>query len=116
MYATAVRDGGELNGAPIGVLGVYFDWREQARVIVEDEPSLTPEEWRKSRVLLLDGALRIIADSERKDELKPFDLKHNGRAKGAYQADDGSTVAFAKTIGYQEFDGLGWYGVVVTQP
>ena len=114
VYSTAVRKGGDMHGEPLGVLGVFFDWQEQARVIVQDEPSLSEIEWSTSRVLLLDQNLRIIADSKDLDFLKPFDLQHNGKSNGSYIASDGSVVAFAKTIGYQEFDGLGWYGVIIS--
>lgn len=114
VYSAAIRKGGEMHGETLGVLGVFFDWQEQARVIVQDEPSLSELEWASSRVLLLDQNLRIIADSAEKDHLKPFDLKHDGRLNGSYTREDGSVVAFAKTIGYQEFDGLGWYGVIIS--
>ena len=29
---------------------------------------------------------------------------------------DGSVVAYAKTIGYQEYSGLGWMGVIIQKP
>jgi hypothetical protein len=35
--------------------------------------------------------------------------------RGSYYDPDGAIVAFAKTIGYEDYDGLGWYGVVVQQ-
>lgn len=114
VYSAAIRKGGEMHGETLGVLGVFFDWQEQARVIVQDEPSLSELEWETSRVLLLDQNLRIIADSEEKELLMPFDLRHEGRINGSYTRADGSVVAFAKTIGYQEFDGLGWYGVIIS--
>lgn len=113
VYATAVRAGGQLHGAPTGVLGVFFDWEEQARVIVRDEPNLSEEEWRHSRVLLLDHSGRIIAASDDKGLLSPFRLEHDGRRKGFYVGDSGELVAYAQTIGYQEYDGLGWYAVIV---
>ena len=114
VYSAAIRKGGKMHGETLGVLGVFFDWQEQARVIVQDEPSLSELEWASSRVLLLDQNLRIIADSGEKDLLMPFDLRHEGRNNGSYIREDGSVVAFAKTIGYQEFDGLGWYGVIIS--
>jgi Methyl-accepting chemotaxis protein (MCP) signalling domain len=113
VYGTAVRAGAKIDGKPLGALGVYFDWDEQARVIVQNEPSLSPEEWKRTRVLLLDANQRIIAASDSQDFLTYFDLRTEGRQKGYYFAESGALVAFAKTIGYQEYDGLGWYGVVV---
>ena len=113
VYATAVRSEGKVDGKPLGVLGVYFDWEEQARVIVEKEPSLSDADWKRSRVMLLDHNLRVIAASDHNGLLLPFSLKHNNQQKGYYFNDNNELVAFAKTIGYQEYDGLGWYGVVV---
>ncbi|MEJ2741718.1 MAG: methyl-accepting chemotaxis protein [Gammaproteobacteria bacterium] len=77
VYSTAVRKGGEIHGEVLGVLGVFFDWDEQARCIVEDEPNLTDDEWGRTTVLLLDGAKRIIAASDKKGLLSEFDLHDN---------------------------------------
>ena len=116
VYSTAVRRGGELNGEPLGVLGVFFDWEEQARSIVQDEPNLSQEEWQHTRVLLLDAKHRIIASSDKQGLLSSFMLRADGRKKGSYIDESGNLVSFAKTIGYQEYDGLGWYGVIVQRP
>ena len=113
VYATAVRKGGEVNGEVLGTIGVFFDWGEQSRGIVQDEPNLTENEWSRSRVLLLDGKSRIIASSDGKDLLQHFRLDNHGKSKGYYTETDGTIVAYAKTIGYQEYDGLGWYGVII---
>ncbi len=112
VYATAVRRGGEINGEAIGVLGVFFDWQEQSRVIVKEEPNLSPEEWENSRVMLLDGSHRIIASSDGKDIYSNFPLDTGSGTKGRFFAKNGDLVAYARTLGYQEFDGLGWYGVI----
>lgn len=116
VYSAAVRRGGDLNGEVLGVLGVFFDWQGQARCIVCDEPNLSREEWSRSRVLLLDNKSRIIAASDGRDMLSYFQLKNEGQNKGFYFEKDGSVVAFAKTIGYQEYDGLGWWGVIIQKP
>lgn len=113
VYATAVRMGGKVDAREIGVLGVYFDWDEQAKVIVETEPSLSKEEWSRTRVMLLDHSLRIIASSDHQGLLSEFPLSSQGQQKGYYFDSDGNLIAFAKTLGYQEYDGLGWYGVIV---
>lgn len=115
VYATAVRAGGKVDGKAIGVLGVFFDWDEQSRIIVQGEPSLTKEEWTRTRVMLLDDRLRITASSDGNGLLTPFPLEHKGNQKGVYFNNAGELVAFAKTIGYQEYDGLGWYSVIVQE-
>ncbi len=116
LYASSVREGGKINGKLCGVLGVYFNWSDQARSIVKDEPTLNKEEWTRSRVLLLDGAHRIIAASDNNNLLQSFPLETNGATKGCYKSSNRETIAFAKTIGYQEYSGLGWYGVVIQRP
>ena len=116
VYATAVRRGGDLHGEVLGILGVFFDWSEQSRIIVQDEPNLSPEEWQRSRVLLLDNKSRVIASSDGQGLLTAFALNSHGQRKGFYTMDDGTLVAFAKTIGYQEYDGLGWTGVILQRP
>jgi len=114
VYATAVRQGGENRGRALGVLGAFFDWETQSKVIVKDEPNLSKEEWVYSRVLLLDNAKRIIAASDGADLYKvfPLEMQRNSQ-KGHFTDKNGSLVAYARTLGYEEYDGLGWYGVIV---
>jgi len=115
-YATAVRREGQIDGGVLGVLGVFFDWPEQSRAIVEDEPTLTDEEWKRTRVMLLDSKLKIIAASDGKGLLDTYPLETQSQRKGSYENEKGQIVAFAQTIGYEEYDGLGWYGVVEQTP
>jgi hypothetical protein len=116
VYSTAVRRGGELSGEVLGVLGVFFAWGAQARCIVQDEPNLSDEEFKRTRVMLLDSKHRVIAASDGKGLLTHYSLKTDGHQKGFYTDSDGRIVAFAKTIGYEEYDGLGWYGVIEQTP
>jgi hypothetical protein len=90
-----------------------FDWEDQAKTIVQTEPSLSEDEWKRTRVILLDQNMRIIAASDNTGILLPFMLDHNGQQKGHYFNADHDLVAFAKTLGYQEYDGLGWYAAIV---
>jgi len=114
VYATAVRENGALHGDTLGVLGVMFDWGEQSRSIVQDEPNLSPAEWERTRVLLLDNKHRIIASSDDQGLYQTFQLDCGSKQKGAYTSANGKElIAFAKTFGYEEYDGLGWYGVIV---
>jgi hypothetical protein len=57
-------------------------------------------------VLLLDQNMRIIAASDNAGVLSPFRLEHNGQHKGHYVNANHELTAFAKTLGYQEYDGL----------
>ncbi|NOT21644.1 MAG: methyl-accepting chemotaxis sensory transducer [Nitrospiraceae bacterium] len=116
VYAAAVRKGGRRDGKVVGVLGVIFDWEGQAKTIVQTEPTLTEDEWARCRVLLLDNRLRVIASSDTNGILAPFVLEHQGQRKGHYFNADHELIAFAQTHGYQEYDGLGWYAVIMQTP
>jgi len=111
-YAASVRQGGQLTGEVLGSLGVFFDWEPQARTIVKDEPSLSPEDWKRARVLLLDRKFNIIASSDERDMLTRFDLPLEDPIRGASRTKSGGIIAYHRTSGYEEYDGLGWYGVV----
>lgn len=116
VYATGIREGGRTDGALLGTLGVYFDWQEQGRAIVEKEANLPPAVAARTEVLLLDGGMRVIASSNPARRFTHFAL-HNpgGLPRGSYYDNNGCIVAYARTLGYEDYDGLGWYGVIIQQ-
>ncbi|WP_266101487.1 cache domain-containing protein [Alloalcanivorax marinus] len=114
-YATAIRAGGDARGAPLGVLGIFFDWTPQAEDVVKGV-GLSDEERAQCRVMLLDAEHRIIADATGRGELgSAYPLNTEGRERGYYQDGD-RLVAFALTPGYETYRGLGWYGVIECDP
>ncbi len=113
IYSAAVREGGERFADTIGVLGIFFDWQEQGRSIVCDEPSFSASEWQRTRVMLLDRDHRVISSSDNNGLYQRFPLDTSHGRKGAYMNDAGDVVAYAQTIGYEDYDGLGWYGVIL---
>lgn len=116
VYATGIREGGKNDGALLGTLGVYFDWQDQGRAIVEKEANLPPQVAERTVVMLLDGDMRVIASSNPALRFTQFPLQNTSHAmRGSYYDANGAIVAFAKTFGYEDYDGLGWYGVVVQQ-
>ncbi|GAA5131556.1 methyl-accepting chemotaxis protein [Alloalcanivorax gelatiniphagus] len=113
-YATAIRSGGDADGTPLGVLGIFFDWTPQAGDVVQGV-GLSDEERAQCRVMLLDAEHRLIADATGGGELgSPYPLRTEGRERGYYQDGD-KLVAFALTPGYETYRGLGWYGVIECQ-
>ena len=111
-YATAIRAGGLSNGAVIGVLGIHFDWQSQAQTVV-DGVRLTPEERTRTRVLLLDQKHRVLAASDGVGVLsETVKLEVERGAMGSYARGD-RTVGYARTPGYETYEGLGWYGCLV---
>lgn len=110
-YSTAIREGGRADGRAIGALGIFFDWTPQAGAVVGGL-SLSSDERRDCRVLLIDAKHRVIAASDGRGELtETYPLHTGGRDRGWYVR-DGRMVAFALTPGYETYRGLGWYGVI----
>lgn len=114
-YATAIREGGRVDGRIIGVLGIHFDWRPQAQAVV-DGVRLTDEERARSRVMILDQNHRILAASDERGVLsEKVSLDTSRGAMGSY-ADRDVTVGYALTPGYETYRGMGWYGCIVQRP
>jgi len=115
-YAAAIRDGGETNGRPLGVLGIFFDWKPQADSVVRGV-RLREEEWPNSRCLLLDQNHRVIAASDGVGVLSEvFPLDTSAGKAGSYLDAQGRIIGYSLTPGYETYQGLGWYGVIVQQP
>lgn len=113
-YAAAVRANAEARGNPIGVIGIHFNWEPQARAILQGL-RLSPEERADTRAMLIDGRGRILASSDGAEELDGhFLLRHDGRSQGCYRDDRGAKVGFALTPGYETYEGMGWYGCLVS--
>ncbi|WP_280138735.1 methyl-accepting chemotaxis protein [Trujillonella endophytica] len=111
-YATAVRRGGETDGEVVGTLGVFFDWGPQTRAIL-DGLRLADDERARTRSLLLDSEGRVIAASDGVGVLtERIALRTDGAASGSYD-EGGTTIGFARTPGYETYEGLGWYGALV---
>ena len=111
-YATAIREGGEAAGRPLGVLGIFFDWQPQADAVVRGV-RLRPEERARSRCLLVDRNLKILAASDGAGLLRDtIRLESEPAAIGAYTDADGTIVGYARTSGYETYRGMGWYGVI----
>ncbi len=112
-YCTAIRKNGEANGAILGALGIFFDWEPQAKGVTQGVRLLDAEKG-KTRCLLLDSNYRIIAASDGVGILKDsFSLEKKGENVGHYRNAAGQMVGYALTPGYETYEGLGWYGVVV---
>jgi hypothetical protein len=110
-YCASVRADGKVNGKPIGVLAIHFDWQSQARAIVQGVRVGAAD---KARVLLVDSNFRVIAASDGQGlltERVPLSLEQ--RRSGFYHDRSGALVAFHATPGYETYKGLGWFGVII---
>jgi hypothetical protein len=110
-YATAIREGGRVDGAPLGVLGIFCDWK------VLQGLRFTDDERPRARALLLDRQNRVIAASDGVGELQEqFPLDLSAETLGHALLRDGRLMGHALTPGYETYRGMGWRGVVLLQP
>lgn len=115
-YATAIRRDGAADGEVLGVLGIFFDWEPQAAAVVKGV-RLEDGDKARSRCLLLDKNHRVLASSDDRGVLtETAALRTGGAPMGHYHELNGRLVAFALTPGYETYEGLGWYGVIVQEP
>ncbi|WP_316190727.1 methyl-accepting chemotaxis protein [Bradyrhizobium sp. SZCCHNS2096] len=111
-YCASVRENGKAHGKPLGVLAIHFDWEAQARAIVQGVRVGADD---NARVLLVDSNFRIIAASDGQGILSEhLALKLDGKPSGFYHDTSNRLIAFHATPGYETYQGLGWYGVIVS--
>jgi hypothetical protein len=110
-YCASVRAEGKANGEPIGVLAIHFDWEPQARAIVQGVRVGAND---KARVLLVDSNFRVIAASDGGGLLtERVQISMKSGKSGFYHDRSGGLVAYHATPGYETYQGLGWFGVIV---
>lgn len=115
-YATAVRRGGERNGAPIGALVIHFDWAAQAQAVVAGT-RFDDDEKPRARAMLLDARHRVIAASDDRGVLEEtYPFQPRGKALGWRELPGGRLLGFARTPGYETYPGMGWYGAIELRP
>src|SRR5207253_1067930 len=110
-YATAIRQGAKVNGTPLGVLGIFFDWASQAAGVVNGV-RLEENEKARTKCMILDDAGRVIACNHPEFLNQTVRISTGGKRMGTYSQADGTLVGFALTPGYETYKGLGWYGVL----
>jgi hypothetical protein len=112
-YSTAIRKDGAVDGAIVGVLGIFFDWEPQARDIVQGV-ALSDAERAETRVMLVNSQQQVIAASDKPctlSEVYSFKPEHE---QGHYIVGN-RMVCYALTPGYETYRGLGWYGCIETR-
>jgi hypothetical protein len=118
VYSCTVRDGGRVNGRPLGVLGIVFRWDALAQTIVERTP-LSDAEWRRSRVCIVDGDGQLLADSAPRGGQHALDFPGRNalfaQPRGAVEVPwQGRThcIAQATSPGYETYR-TGWHSVIL---
>ncbi|MFT6072057.1 MAG: hypothetical protein ACJAQ0_000797 [Dasania sp.] len=118
VCGAAIRHGEHLNGRIVGTIGIYFDWESQAKNILCNNPIVASKEHKQVRILILNQDHKIIAASDNNGLFQKFPLLVADKSKthDYYTQSDGSFVAYAKTLGYQDFDGQGLHCVITHKP
>jgi hypothetical protein len=115
-YAASIRRDGDSKAPPLGVIAIHFDWKPQAQAIVYGV-RLTDEERTRSRVLLVDSNGLVLASSDGQGALaEQIPVTFNGRQSGCDIEAANRLVAHHLTPGYETYQGLGWYGVIIQEP
>ncbi|MBA1274346.1 methyl-accepting chemotaxis protein [Stutzerimonas azotifigens] len=112
-FSAAVRASGKSNGEILGVIGVFFDWQNQANAVIKGV-RLSDEERPRSRCMLIDADHRLIASSDPKATLgEPvrIEVAHE-QASGYRKVTEQQIQAYALTPGFETYPGMGWYGVI----
>lgn len=116
-YSCAVRSGGELNGAVIGVLGILFDWDSLAQTIVK-RTAIAKDEWDYTRVMILDNNGLILADTEERildsidfDGREKLFAEERGFVKTEIRGKK-ALVAHSHSPGYETYKS-GWHSVII---
>ena len=119
VFACTVRRDGKADGVTIGVLAVVFRWDALAQTIVERTP-LSPSEWSRSRVCILDTQGEILADSAQKFGSQMRLPDWNGimdQDRGYDMATIGNRVhcvGHARSPGYETYR-TGWLSIILQE-
>jgi Methyl-accepting chemotaxis protein (MCP) signalling domain len=120
VYSCVVREGGRVNGRPLGVLGILFAWEALGQVVMQRTP-LSPQEWQRTRACIVDGSGLVLADSSGKVLKERFDFEGRDALfkdpRGAITVDLGTNrvrIAHAGSPGYETYR-TGWHSLLIRQ-
>ena len=117
IFACTVRSDGKADGRPLGVLAVVFNWEGLAQTIVERTP-LSPAEWERSRVCVVDRLGQVLADSSSHFGTRLSvpgwgEIIKAGRGYRMISINDQPhCIGYAHSPGYETYR-TGWYSVLL---
>jgi hypothetical protein len=118
VYSCAVRERGEANGKPLGVLGIVFNWDALGQVILDRLP-LSNVKKQRAIACFVDPSGQILADYPARSlgeqlELKMFEGV--GRQSKGYEVRDfrgkSYCIGYAKSQGFETY-ATGWHSLVM---
>ncbi len=121
VYSCTVREGGDQNGAVIGVLGILFKWDSLGQTVVQNTP-ISQEEKSSTRCLVIDSQGLVLADTSGRiiqdkltfPELSRF-IQAGVKAFCRVSLNGKSYLAaYAKSRGFETYS-TGWHSVVLQE-
>ncbi len=119
-YSCCVRAGGDVHGAPLGVLGILFNWDALAQAIVENTP-LASEEKARCRICIVDAGGLVLADTGGRQLKETLHLPDWPRIQSAAKGHLQSSVAgraccigHALSPGYETY-ATGWISLLIQE-
>ncbi len=118
VYSCAIREEGKVNGRPIGVLGIVFNWESLAQTIVRNT-QISAAEKSCTRVCMVDDTGLVLADTANKlvtEKLTLPDQSNLFRQKKSfctvsYQGRP-HIIAHALSPGFETY-ATGWHSLVI---
>lgn len=117
VFASTIRQNGQADGKPLGVLAVVFRWDSLAQTVVERTP-LAESEWKRTRVCIVDARRKLLADTGRQfgsllslprwDEISTSIRGYRTIAIGGIPY----CVGHAASPGYETYR-TGWYSLLL---
>jgi hypothetical protein len=120
VYSCCVREGGEVNGRPLGVLGIVFNWEALAQTIVNGV-ALTASEKARTRVCIVDDRGLVLADSHNRILADTIEFAERSRLFKkpkdycVSRVDDKRCcVAHASSPGFETY-ATGWHSLLIQE-
>lgn len=124
IYCSAILENGQRSGKPVGVLGILFDWENQAQPILAGcLPHINNEVVRGGAAFYVNRDRVVIATTDERHfpinkvvNIPPenINLKDGESASGIFSTNDRKyIIGSSGSHGYREYKGLGWTAHVV---
>lgn len=112
-FSAAVRAKAGKQTPVIGVIGIFFDWRNQADSILKGV-RLSEDERSRSRLMIIDDDHRIIASSDTQNHLgERIELHTKAAQTSGYSILSENLIqGYSVTPGFETYAGMGWLGVI----
>jgi hypothetical protein len=120
VYSTAVREQSDTDGKVIGALGIFFDFQDEAQIILNDhmereENGNVEDGWcsffsNEQGVVLNSSDDYMFSERDKAHIPRSHRLLAPGKTHSSYSVVEGteSVIYSAKTDGYLDYRGLSW--------